>query len=749
MSYRARSLGARVLKAVSSSVRLQVLNLLFDRGPLSYTEIMNVLKLNPSRDAGRFAYHLKFLLKADLIEPDSETKKYRLTELGRMLVDVTDTIEEHAFKRRKMMVRSSRLAVEEFNRNKIAESLAKEANVPPDMAQKIARETESRLLEVKTKYLTAPLIREFVNAILIEKRLEEYRHKLTRLGLPVYDVTQLIRTAGTKNLNVEAIQEAAANSVMEEYTLLNVLPRDIADAHLSGSQHLDNLGEWILKPDETAHDLRFFLQNGLQTGRPASIGASSPPPKSLEAALQTAVSLIRIAATEASGEQLIDYFNVFTAPYTKGIEPEKIREALRLFIVNLNQSLSNSGMPPQASIGLELTVPGFLREKYALGPGGNQTGLYGDFIQESLHVASLLLDVLLEESKHKPVIHPSLIIKIRPETLQDQENETVLLKAHSLAAEQGLPYFANLCPKEQTFASYTATGCRFSNDWKQDWELDTLRTTSIGKVIVNLPRVAYESENKKSTFFGLLDEQLEMALRALEIKYHTIKQRARENLLPFLTQKTNGDPYIRIENATRQVGFVGLSEAAETLVGKAPPEDNKTTNFAKEILNYIHDNMRKNTRKPETHPVTAMVPSFESARRLAELDVERYGWSKVNVKETKDLPRYTDIASIPIQTDQTLEQKLGIEEKLQQLATGGHLTELPLEDTEQKPEHLLAITKQIATMSTLGLFTYNRRFAYCHRCRKTFPGQQSKCPVCGSVDALISLGSVSGKHTII
>jgi DNA-binding transcriptional ArsR family regulator len=38
-------LGSRVLKAVSSALRLDILRLLSDRGPMSYTEIMNLLKL--------------------------------------------------------------------------------------------------------------------------------------------------------------------------------------------------------------------------------------------------------------------------------------------------------------------------------------------------------------------------------------------------------------------------------------------------------------------------------------------------------------------------------------------------------------------------------------------------------------------------------------------------------------------------------------------------------------------------------
>ena len=161
--------GVRILKAVSSSVRLQILNLLFDRGALSYTELMSALKMNPSRDAGRFAYHLKFLLKANLVEADVEAKKYCLTELGKMVIDVAERIEKKAFKPKRMLVRTSRFTLEEFDVNKIANSLVKETKMPAELAKKVAKEAEKRLIKSKTKYLTAPLVREVVNAILIEK----------------------------------------------------------------------------------------------------------------------------------------------------------------------------------------------------------------------------------------------------------------------------------------------------------------------------------------------------------------------------------------------------------------------------------------------------------------------------------------------------------------------------------------------------------------------------------------------------
>jgi len=734
-----------VLKAVASSLRLQVLNMLFDRGPLSYTEIMNILKLNPSRDAGRFAYHLKFLIKADLVEPDTETKKYRLTDLGRMLVEVAETIEEHSFRRRKMMVRTSRLAMEEFDRNKIAEALVKEASVPQDLAQKIARETEGRLLEIKAKYLTAPLIREFVNAILIEKGLEEYRHKLTRLGLPVYDVTQLIKSVGVKSGSVNVVHELAGDSVIEEYTLLNVLPRDIADAHLSGSLHLNNLGVWVLKPHEFVHDLRYFFKHGLQFSHPPLAVASSPPPKSLDAAFSAVSSLLRMATAEVSGEQLVDYFNVFLAPFIRGVNADRIRENLRLFVLNLNQNLTSLDSALAVSVGLEFTVPGFLEDKEAIGPEGKNAGFYSDYVEESRLLASLLLETVLEESKQRPVFQPSLILKMRAEAFRSKESDPVLILAHQLAAERGLPYFANLASKEQTCVSYTATGSRFANDWKGDWELDTLRVGSIDSVLVNLPRIAYESDTKMSRFYSLLDEQLEMALRALEIKYQTIKLRGREGLLPLLTSRSNGEQYVRLENFTRLISFVGLNETVEFLGGK-PLQEDKTQDLAEQIVKYIHDSVRKNVRKPESRPVTAMIPCASAATRLAQLDIERYGWAKVHVNGTKEQPFYTDLAVVPTQAKVSLDQRLKIEEKIQQLALGGHLTSLQIEEEELDPEKLLAFSKRLASEHKIGLYTFSRNFAYCSRCRKIVLGQPAKCSYCSLVDNMICYRRISAKY---
>src|SRR5947208_13935368 len=94
------------------------------------------------------------------------------------------------------------------------------------LADGVSAAADERLFKFGIVYLSAPLIRELVNNILIERKLEEHRHKLTRLGLPVNDVTLLLREAGQKQLDANWVQKSAGERVIEEYVLLDSLPRD-------------------------------------------------------------------------------------------------------------------------------------------------------------------------------------------------------------------------------------------------------------------------------------------------------------------------------------------------------------------------------------------------------------------------------------------------------------------------------------------------------------------------------------------
>ncbi|MEM2105008.1 MAG: anaerobic ribonucleoside-triphosphate reductase [Candidatus Bathyarchaeia archaeon] len=728
MSIPHRVRGVKILKAVSSSLRLQILNLLFDRGPLSYTELMSSLKMNPTRDAGRFAYHLKFLLRADLIEADVEAKKYCLTELGKMVIDVADRIEKKALKPKSMLIRTSRFALEEFDANKIANSLIKEAKMPAELAQKVAKEAEKRLLKSKTKYLTAPLVREVVNAVLIEKGLEEYRHKLTRLGLPVYDVASLLEGKETAR-QMGSVSEKLGEIILREYMLLNVFPRDVADAHLSGSIFVEGLGSWILKPSEVMHDLRFFLQNGLNLERINVFKSSLQSPSSLESALSTTFNVLLHSAREVDAMQTLDYFNVFLAPFVKDAKPTEVKEALRSFILQVNQHV-------KASLGLEFTVPDFMAGKQAIGSDGKVLGKYEDFAEESHLLASLVLEIFVEESLRKPLLNPAIILKVRKEAFFDDKEKTMLLKAHQLASEKGLLYFANLLGENTRQSVFSSSGFTLKTDTDGDWEIDTLRTGCLGRVGVNLPRIAVESGKDKVKFLEIFKERLEMAVRALEIKYRMLKQHG-GGLLPFLSQEVNGDQYFRLENCSRVISLIGLKEAAETFSGKSVYEDEKSLAFAEEVIQQASEYINKIGRKHGKNISLAALPSFEASERFVHLDIERYGIAKVRFSGTREKPFYSTVGKLIFIDNEALSTFLKVEEKLSNLFDiGGYFSIIELGEAEHKPEALMSLTRQIFESGSLEFFTYNRKLTYCVNCKRSWFGRLQKCPSCGAVSKL-------------
>jgi hypothetical protein len=69
-----------IMKTLSSPVRVGILEYLSEEGKSTYTELMLYLKMSPLRDAGRFAYHIHFLMRSGLIIKNPDC--YEISEKG-------------------------------------------------------------------------------------------------------------------------------------------------------------------------------------------------------------------------------------------------------------------------------------------------------------------------------------------------------------------------------------------------------------------------------------------------------------------------------------------------------------------------------------------------------------------------------------------------------------------------------------------------------------------------------------------
>jgi len=108
---------------------------------------------------------------------------------------------------------------QDFNPEKIYDSLVKETSLTLEQAMQITEDTTRFLVSKKLKLITAPLIREIVNFQLLSRKFEKVRLEYTRIGFPFYDLGKIV----DNGLEVEDAKELIYQHVKQEYKAVKEL----------------------------------------------------------------------------------------------------------------------------------------------------------------------------------------------------------------------------------------------------------------------------------------------------------------------------------------------------------------------------------------------------------------------------------------------------------------------------------------------------------------------------------------------
>lgn len=231
-----------IFKSLASPSRVAILKNL-EKHPMNYSELMRVTGIEKRTGSGKFAHHLRILLSSGLVRVNEESKLYELTPKGIRVIKILSEIRSSLAESQNVKVRRSNLVLEDFDRNRISKVLIEEAGMPPKTADKVAKAVEERLENLRIDVLTSSLIREFVNAFLLEHGLEEYRSRLIRLGIPVADVDKLIQQ-NAANSSFNRLTNRVASEVFKEYVVNKILPREAAEKYFAGEIDFEGLETW-------------------------------------------------------------------------------------------------------------------------------------------------------------------------------------------------------------------------------------------------------------------------------------------------------------------------------------------------------------------------------------------------------------------------------------------------------------------------------------------------------------------------
>jgi ribonucleoside-triphosphate reductase len=668
-----------IFSVMASPNRIDILRILNSKGPLTYSELKSLAGFKSKKESGKFAYHLRKLLRQSLVALNKSERRYTITNLGKLVLSLARQIEERSIiESGKMYVRTSHESIEEFNSHKIIQSLVREGSLPLELAQKITEEVENRIYKYQTTYLTGSLIRELVNSVLLEHGHEEYRNKLARLGLPVYDVQEMISNLDIVNNGAEGLLFNTGQRVFAEHLLTNILPKDVADSHLSGDLHVTNPGIWSMIPDTIFVNVKELIEDGINLGGKYLDVSRIPASKQLDEITSSLSIIISLLSKEASQEIVLDGLVQIFSKHSKSL-PELERKLTDAFATASTTSQYNK-KSTNISIRLQL---------------GSDT-----------KIINSIINAYKNYTKITPIPKIGLIIdhdKGKITDISESVSEIISLGGKVMFA-QG-----------QTSSSGITNG-----SVKSTGPLSIM----LQSVSINLPRLAFESNKDETYFRARLALLMKPALSSMALRKKDISDITRRGLNPILAKNTQ---YMQRSSVSLVVNLVGLKEAVFNILGF---KDNKE---GRHILHKVIEtavDVAAKKGKELGDPVTICMTETEGSLRFATLDGEKYGKnSALNSMESDFYSQGVVINASEI-TDYTNKSEPIVESnKFSKLLNGGLLVTLKID----KDANVAEIKKSIEKASTLvPSFKPVKKISICGECGFKDEPFEDKCPKCKS-----------------
>jgi anaerobic ribonucleoside-triphosphate reductase len=236
-----------------------------------------------------------------------------------------------------LSIRTSDEEILNWDRDRIVGALLRETNIDKDLAEKISSEVEKQILSTNIKTITTSLVRELVNAKLIELGLEKERLKHDRLGVPIHDVENLIMSHNKENSNVphgpEATNLTLAEVIKKEFALRKVFSKDVGEAHLKGDIHLHDLG-FCDRVYCSGQSLEYVKKFGLNL--PNALAIAKPAHRA-EVLLAHMVKFAAALQCHYAGAIGWDAVNIFFAPYLVGKPEKEIKQLAQMLVFEFSQ----------------------------------------------------------------------------------------------------------------------------------------------------------------------------------------------------------------------------------------------------------------------------------------------------------------------------------------------------------------------------------------------------------------------------
>ncbi len=685
-------------------------------------EVLKEMRL----DAVVYAY------RSHRIAKEKMSKKVKVTKETRKKGNTTDLA---------LMVEADTTAeMFKWDRAKIAQALVKEAELDIKVAGKIASNVEKKIIASGMKKLTTSLIRELVDSELFVMGYSAKLKKQVSLGMPTYDLEQMIFSKSRENSNVtannpEAINLTIAETTLKQYALNNIFSSEVSGAHMKGMLHLHDLG-YPVRVYCSSHSLEYIKKYGLQMGNLDIISSPAKHARTLTGHLNTFLATMQPYYAGALG---IAYLNIFYAPYMVGMSYKEIKQEAQYLIFSLSQSaFSRGGQVLFIDANIHTGIPNYMKDIPAIGPKGEYTGKpYSAYKKEAALFARALMEVWRDGDSFGHIFaFPKMDFHINDDTFNDPEQLELLKFACEIASGNGVPYF--VFDRDEITLSAC---CRLRTQIEDDYMIkhpESMRFCGFQNVTLNLPQAAYRAG--RGNVDGLLKEikdTMDIAVKAHLQKKEFISKLMEKKGAPLWEigkLSKDGRKYVDLEKATYIIGLIGLNECVQYLTGKQLHEDEEVYKLGIKIISFMSLQVKEYSRKYNLKFAMEESPAESAARRMAKVDLREYPESREILKGNMDEDEfyYTNSIHLAANAPVSFVERVQKQSRFHSLIESGAIIHAFIGEHKPSPESIMNLVEKTFRNTQTAQLTVSPEFTVCNDCNKMSRGLRDSCEYCDS-----------------
>ena len=626
-----------------------------------------------------------------------------------------------------------------WEKQRIAQALQKEAEIAEDLSWEIASSVERKIFNSGIGQISTSLIRELVDNELFERGLGKKLKKQAMIGMPSFDIEQLIYSKSAENSNItsnnpEAINLAIAETTLKQYMLQNVFSSDVATGHLKGVVHVHDLG--YPRVYCSSHSLEYIKKYGLDLSNLDTSSAPASHARTLTGHLNTYLASMQAYYAGALG---IAYVNIFYAPYVEGMSFKEMKQEAQYLIFSGSQNaFSRGGQSLFIDFNIHAGIPQYLKDIPAIGQGGKFTGrTYGDYEDAAREFAKAMLSVWREGDRDgHPFAFPKCDFHITEESFEDPKQLELLDYAAQIASENGSTYF--IFDRDEVTLSAC---CRLRTQITDNYMIkhpESMRFCGFQNITVNLPQAAYRAgKGNLQGVFGEIDKAMNLVFKAHLQKREFIAKLMSEPGMPMWEVgkiAKDGRPYIDLDQATYIVGIIGLNECVQALTGKELHEDDEVYKLGLKIISHMFLRAKQEEKKLGLKFSLEESPAESAARRLAKVDLKNYPEAHTIVKGDieKDEPYYTNSIHFRADADIDLITRIQKQSRFHTMIESGAIIHAFVGENKPSKEAILKLVERTYKNTQAAQLTISPEFTICNDCGRVSRGLLENCGHCDS-----------------